>query len=70
MAVSQRRAAAGGTAGVIGAWDHTRVRVSRIPWMVTVLICVVAALLLLVSGYQGYAAVVLAVGASAAINLR
>ena len=45
-------------------------RVSRIPWMVTVLICVVAALLLLVSGYQGYAAVVLAVGASAAINLR
>jgi hypothetical protein len=46
------------------------VRVSRIPWLVTVLICVVAALLLLISGYQGYAAVVLAVGASAAINLR
>lgn len=44
-------------------------RVSRIPWLVTVLVCVVAALLLLVSGYQGYAAVVLAVGASAAINL-
>jgi len=45
------------------------VRVSRIPWLVTVLICVVAAVLLLVSGYQGYAAVVFAVGASAAINL-
>jgi hypothetical protein len=70
MAASQPRAAAGGTAGVIGAWDHTPVRVSRIPWLVTVLICVVAALLLLISGYQGYAAVVLAVGASAAINLR
>jgi len=70
MVASQRRAAAGGRAVVIDAWDHTRVRVSRIPWLVTVLICVVAALLLLVSGYQGYAAVVLAVGASAAINLR
>lgn len=44
-------------------------RVSRIPWLVTVLVCLVAALLLLVSGYQGYAAVVVAVGASAAINL-
>ena len=41
----------------------------RIAWLVTVGTCVVAAVLLLVSGYQGYAAVVLAVGASAAINL-
>jgi hypothetical protein len=69
MVASQRSAAAGVRAVVIGAWDHRAVRVSRIPWLVTVLICVVAALLLLVSGYQGYAAVVLAVGASAAINL-
>jgi hypothetical protein len=70
MVASQRSAAAGVIAGVIRAWDDTGVRVSRIPWLVTVLICAVAALLLLVSGYQGYAAVVLAVGASAAINLR
>jgi hypothetical protein len=45
------------------------VRVSRISWAVTVLICTLAALLLLISGYQGYAAVVAAVGVSAAINL-
>jgi hypothetical protein len=41
----------------------------RIAWLVTVLVCVIACLALLVSGYQGYAAVALAVGASAAINL-
>lgn len=41
----------------------------RIAWLVTVLACVVAALLLLLSGYQGYAGVALAVGLSAAINL-
>jgi hypothetical protein len=45
------------------------VNLGRIAWLVTVGACVVAAVLLLVSGYQGYAAVVLAVGASAAINL-
>ena len=42
---------------------------ARLAWLVTVGVCLVAALLLLISGYQGYAAVVLAVGASAAINL-
>ena len=42
---------------------------ARIAWLVTVCICLVASALLLISGYQGYAAVVLAVGASAAINL-
>jgi hypothetical protein len=42
---------------------------TRIAWIVTVLACLVASLLLLVSGYQGYAAVTLAVGLSAAINL-
>jgi len=45
------------------------VNLARIAWLVTAGLCVVAALLLLISGYQGYAAVVLAVGASAAINL-
>ena len=42
----------------------------RLAWAVTVLICVVASLVLVLSGYQGYAAVVLAVGVAAAINLR
>jgi hypothetical protein len=45
------------------------VSIARIAWLVTVLACLIACLALLVSGYQGYAAVVLVVGASAAINL-
>ena len=36
----------------------------------TVGICAIAALLLLVNDYQGYAGVLLAVGAAAAVNLR
>jgi hypothetical protein len=43
---------------------------NRIAWIVTVGACTVLAVLLLVSGYQGYAALAAAVGASAAINLR
>jgi hypothetical protein len=43
--------------------------VSRAAWIVTVLISLVTALLLLLSGYDGYAALGVAVGASAAINL-
>jgi hypothetical protein len=46
------------------------VGLQRIAWIVTVAICAVAALLLLLSGYQGYAGVLVAVGVSAAINLR
>ena len=42
---------------------------ARISWLVTVGICVIAALLLLLNGYFGYAGVLLAVGASAAVNL-
>ena len=42
---------------------------ARISWLVTVGICLVAALLLLLNGYFGYAGVLLAVGASAAVNL-
>jgi hypothetical protein len=45
------------------------VPLSRIAWLITVVACLVAAVLLLVGGYQGYAALALAVGASAAINL-
>jgi len=46
------------------------VPLSRIAWVVTVAICVVASLVLLLSGYYGYAGVVLAVALAAAINLR
>ena len=43
---------------------------SRIAWLTTVIICLVTAGILLLSDYFGYAAVVLVVAASAAINLR
>jgi hypothetical protein len=49
---------------------NTGVPLSRIAWIVTVGICVIAALLLFVNDYQGYAGVLLAVGAAAAVNLR
>jgi hypothetical protein len=43
---------------------------SRIAWLATVAVSLITALLLLLSEYDGYAAVALAVGLSAAINLR
>jgi hypothetical protein len=46
------------------------VPLSRIAWIATVVICVVTSLILLLSGYDGYAGVVLAVALAAAINLR
>lgn len=42
----------------------------QISWIATVVICLVAALLLLLNGYSGYFGVLLAVGAAAAVNLR
>jgi hypothetical protein len=45
------------------------VPLARIAWLTTVGICLIAALLLLLNGYFGYAGVLLAVGASAAVNL-
>jgi hypothetical protein len=68
----QRRGAHGRTrAATVGrARDNARVTFTRIAWLVTVLACVVTGVALLVSGYQGYAAVFGAVGACAAINLR
>ena len=42
---------------------------SRISWLVTVAICLIAALLLLLNGYYGYSGVLLAVGAAAAVNV-
>jgi hypothetical protein len=46
------------------------VSLSQIAWLTVVAACVIAVVLLLISGYLGYAAVVAAVGASASINLR
>ena len=43
---------------------------SRIAWMVTVGICLLASVLLLLNDYLGYSGVLLAVGAAAAVNLR
>ncbi len=44
-------------------------QLNRIAWLVTVGICLVSALILLLSGYDGYAGVTLAVAIAAAINL-
>ena len=49
--------------------EHTGVPIERIAWLVTVGICAIAVILLLLSGYVGYAAVVGTIGLSAAINL-
>jgi hypothetical protein len=46
------------------------VPLSRISWLVTVGICVVAALIVLLNGYVGYFGVLLAIAAAAAVNLR
>jgi len=43
--------------------------VSRIAWIVTVFVALIPAVLLLLSGYTGYAGLGVAVAASAAINL-
>jgi hypothetical protein len=44
-------------------------QLSRIAWLVTVGICLVAALILFLSGYDGYAGVAVAVAIAAAINV-
>ena len=43
---------------------------SRIAWLTTVGACLIIAAILLLSGYLGYAGVLLAIALSAAINLR
>ena len=43
---------------------------SRVAWILTVFAAVLTGVLLLISGYQGYAALAGAVGLSAAINIR
>jgi hypothetical protein len=43
---------------------------SKITWLVTVGICVLAAIVLVLNGYTGYSITVGAVGLAAAVNLR
>jgi ABC-type Fe3+-siderophore transport system permease subunit len=50
--------------------ENDRVPLDRLAWLATVVICLVSSALLLLSGYLGYVGVVLAIAASAAINLR
>lgn len=50
--------------------DDGAVTLERAAWMVTVAALLVGGVILLVSGYQGYAALSGAVALSAAINLR
>lgn len=45
------------------------VNLGRIAWVLTVLACLVAVLILVLEGYYGYAGVTFAVALSAAINL-
>ncbi len=46
------------------------VPLNRIGWLVTVAAALVTAVLLFLSGYNGYGALAIAVAVSAAINLR
>jgi len=50
--------------------EDTGVPLDQIGWAVTVVVCLVTVVILLLSGYVGYAGVVFAVACSAAINLR
>ena len=50
--------------------EDARMPLQRIAWLVTVAAALITALLLFVSGYNGYGALAIAVGLSAAINLR
>lgn len=49
--------------------DESTVNLGRAAWLVTVIACLVAVLILILDGYYGYAGVTLAVAISAAINL-
>ena len=66
-----RPAARGVRARVVGRpRDNTHVPLIRLAWVATVVACALTALLLILSGYVGYGFVAVAVGLSAAINIR
>jgi hypothetical protein len=45
------------------------VDLARVSWLATAIACLIAAVILAIDGYYGYAGVTLAVAVSAAINL-
>jgi hypothetical protein len=49
--------------------EESTVNLGRAAWLVTVVACLVAVLILILNGYYGYAGVTLAVAISAGINL-
>ncbi|MGZ4194584.1 MAG: hypothetical protein ACXVRW_19265 [Solirubrobacteraceae bacterium] len=49
--------------------EESTVNFGRAAWLVTVVSCLVAVLILILDGYYGYAGVTLAVAISAGINL-
>ena len=49
--------------------DNATMTITRAAWLATVLVALLTALLLLLSGYTGYAGLGVAVAISAAINL-
>jgi hypothetical protein len=57
-------------AGPLPIREDGGVSFNRIAWLVTVGAAFITALLLFISGYNGYGALAIAVGLSAAINLR
>jgi hypothetical protein len=50
--------------------ENRSVNLARLGWLVTVLACLVAVLILVLNGYYGYATVTFAVAVAAGINLR
>jgi hypothetical protein len=49
--------------------EYESMPLSRVAWITTVLIALITAVLMLLSGYTGYAVLSVAVAGSAAINL-
>jgi hypothetical protein len=54
--------------GAVGS-QNKPVDLARVGWLVTVLGCLIAVLILVLQGYLGYAGVTFAVAVAAAINL-
>ena len=45
------------------------VTLARASWIITVVVCAIAAILFALSGYTGYAITLVAIGAAASVNL-
>ena len=64
-----RSGEASSATGSLPIGEDARVPLNRIAWLVTVAAALITALLLFLSGYNGYGALAIAVGLCAAINL-